>query len=193
MHHRYHIHTRKANTFFIHDILIIIASVILAILLVKTDILTTILSFTKDLQLLGSLIAGMFFTSVFTTAPAIVALGEIAQTQSIILTAFVGAVGSVLGDLIIFKFIRDRLAEHLVELLKHEKPGKRIKALFRLKIFRWLTFLFGGFILASPFPDEIAVSIFGFLHVKTKWFIPISFTFNFIGILIIGLVARALI
>ncbi|MES3004740.1 MAG: hypothetical protein V4690_01350 [Patescibacteria group bacterium] len=192
LHERHHIHSRKSNNFFIHDILLIGLSVVVSIVLVKSGVIAQVLTFTKDMQLFGSFFAGMFFTSVFTTAPAIVTLGEIAQQQSVILTAVVGAAGSVVGDLIIFRFIRDRLSNHLEEVLKHQKPGKRIKMLFKLKIFRWLTFLLGGFILASPFPDEIAVSIFGFLHVKTKWFIPISFVFNFIGILLIGLIANAL-
>jgi len=192
LHQRHHIHADRKNNFFAHDIFIIALSLVVAILLVKSNAIVHLLTLTKDLELFGSFVAGIFFTSVFTTAPAIVALGEIAKVQSVLLTALVGAAGSVVGDLIIFRFIRDRLAEHLSEIMKHQKPTKRLRVLFKLKIFRWLTFLLGGFILASPFPDEIAVSIFGFLHVKTKWFIPISFIFNFIGILLIGLVANAL-
>jgi len=192
LHHKHHIHSNRKNSFFIKDILIILGSIIVAIALVKSGALVHLLTLTKELELFGSFIAGMFFTSVFTTAPAIVTLGEIAKVQSVVLTAVFGAVGSVLGDLIIFRFIRDNLAEHLAEILRHEKPSKRVRMLFKLKVFRWLTFMLGGFILASPLPDELAVSIFGFLHIKTKWFIPISFVFNFFGILAIGLVARAL-
>ncbi len=183
---------KHSHSFIGHDILIIIASILLSILLVKSGALVKLLSLTQDLELFGSFIAGMFFTSVFTTAPAIVTLGEIAKVQPLLMTAAVGAAGAVLGDLIIFRFIRDRLSDHLAEIMQHQKPSKRIKALFKLKVFRWITFLLGGFILASPFPDEIAVSIFGFLHIQTRWFIPISYTFNFIGIIIIGMVARAL-
>lgn len=192
LHRRHHIHIKTKEGFFIHDIFIIALSVVVAILLVKTGALSQLLVLTKELELFGSFIAGMFFTSVFTTAPAIVTLGEIARVQSVLLTAIFGAIGSVVGDLIIFKFIRDKLSEHLAELLKHQKPTRRLRMLFKLRIFRWLTFMLGGMILASPFPDELAVSIFGFLHIETKWFIPISFVFNFIGILIIGLVANAL-
>lgn len=180
------------NNFILKDMVIIGLSISFAIFLVNTNLLINILTSTKELQLLGSLIAGMFFTSIFTTAPAIATLGEIAQNGSILTTAILGGVGAVLGDLIIFRFIRDRLSDHLIELVQYKGFTKRTKAIFRLKIFRWFTFLFGGLILASPFPDEIAVSIFGFLHVKTSWFIPISFIFNFMGILLIGLVARAL-
>ena len=61
----------------------------------------------------------------------------------------------------------------------------------KLKFFRWLTFLVGGLIIASPLPDELGISILGFSKMKVSWFIAISLVFNFIGILLIGVVARA--
>ncbi len=174
------------------DLALIVLSVMIAVILVKTDVLIKILTSTQELKLLGSFIAGMFFTSVFTTVPAIVTLGEIARTNSIIPTAILGAMGAVIGDLIIFRFIRDRFSEHLMELVKHRGAGKRIKVLLKLKFFRWLTFLVGGLIIASPLPDELGISLLGFSKMRTSRFIPLSFTFNLIGILLVGLVARAL-
>ncbi|MST04331.1 MAG: hypothetical protein EXS49_02065 [Candidatus Pacebacteria bacterium] len=182
----------RQKNFLLQDLAIIALSVVVALVLLKTGILVKILASTQELKLLGSFIAGMFFTSVFTTAPAIVALGEIARINPIIPTAIFGAMGAVVGDLIIFRFFRDRFSEHLMELIKHQGAGKRIKALFRLRSFRFLTFLIGGFIIASPLPDELGISLLGFSKMRISWFIPLSLTFNFIGILCIGLVARAL-
>ena len=180
------------NSFLLQDIAIIVLSIVIAVILVETNVLIKILTSTQELELLGSFIAGMFFTSIFTTAPAIVTLGEIARANSILPTAFFGAMGAMVGDLIIFRFVRDRFSEHLMEIIKHQGAGKRIKLLLKLKIFRWLTFLAGGLIIASPFPDELGVSLLGFSKMRTSWFIPLSFTFNFIGILLIGLVVKAL-
>ena len=115
---------------------IIVLSIFIAVILVKTKILIGILISTKELKLLGSFITGMFFTSVFTTVPAIVTLGEIARTNSVVLVAIFGAMGAVVGDLIIFRFIRDKLSEHLLELAKHQGAGKRFKVLLKLKYFR---------------------------------------------------------
>ncbi|HBD24959.1 MAG: hypothetical protein A2566_00645 [Candidatus Zambryskibacteria bacterium RIFOXYD1_FULL_40_13] len=180
------------NSFILKDIFVIAVSISFAIFLANTNFLVNVLTKTKELEVVGSFVAGMFFTSIFTTAPAIATLGEISQSYSVLLTALFGAMGAVLGDLIIFRFIRDRFSDHLTELVKHKGFKKRTRVLFHLKAFRWITFLLGGLILASPFPDEIAISIFGFLHVKTTWFIPISFVFNFVGIVLIGLVATAI-
>lgn len=182
----------RTNGFLLHDVLIIAVSIVVALLLVQTDVLIKILLSARELEVLGSFIAGMFFTSVFTTAPAIVTLGEIARVNSILLVSLFGALGAVVGDVIIFRFIRDRFSEHLLQLAQHSGIGKRTRILLRLKLFRWVSLFVGGLIIASPLPDELGISVLGFSKVRTSWFIPLSFAFNFLGILLIGLIARAI-
>lgn len=182
---------RKGEAFLIQDIAIIAFSILLAIFLVKTSILSDLLMSTRSMHLLGSLIAGMFFTSIFTTAPAIATLAHIAQGNSLVLNATFGAFGAVIGDIVIFQFIKDKLSEHLLELIGHNSIWKRTHALFKLRYFRWLTFLFGGLLIASPLPDELGVGLLGFSKMKLFQFIPLSLFFNFIGILLIGIVARS--
>ena len=184
--------TNNKSSFLLQDIALITFSVFIAIVLVDTKILIHALTSTKEFQFVGSFVSGMFFTSIFTTAPAIVTLGEISRTHGIITTAFFGAIGAVLGDLIIFRFIRDRLSEHMTELLRHRGIFRRIHHLLRLRYFRWLTFLMGGLIIASPFPDELGISLLGLSTMKTSLFIYTSFAFNFLGIVAIGLIARSL-
>ena len=184
--------TSNHKIFLIHDLMLIIFSIFIAVVLVQTDILIKILTSTQELELLGSFIAGIFFTSVFTTAPAIVTLGEIAQNNSIISVAVLGSIGAVIGDLVIFYFFRDRFTEHIMELVQHQGIGKRIKVLLKQKSFRWLTFFVGGLIIASPLPDELGISLLGFSKMRTSWFIPLSLIFNFLGILLIGWIAKAL-
>lgn len=176
----------------LQDAAIIFISVLVAVILAKTGVLKNILISTNELGLFGGFLSGMFFTSVFTTPPAMVALGEIARIDGIIATAIVGAVGAVIGDLVIFRFIRDRFAEHLLELTGHKSLGKKLKALLKLRHFRWFTFFLGGLIIASPLPDELGIGLLGFSKMKLRWFIPLSFSFNFIGILLIGLIAKTL-
>lgn len=174
------------------DFAIIALSVLIAVILAVTDILTKILASAQEFKFLGSFIAGMFFTSVFTIAPSVVALGKIAQANSILQVAIFGAAGAVIGDLIIFRFVRDKLSEHLAELMRHRGAWKRILALFKLKSFRWLACFIGGLIIASPLPDEIGISLMGFSKMTTSIFILVSFIFNFFGILVISLVAKNL-
>ena len=174
------------------DISIVISSILIAIVLVKTHLLTKALISVQGLAILGSFISGIFFTSIFTTAPAIVTLGDIGKNEPILLVAFFGALGAVVGDLVIFRFVRDKLSDHLLELVSHRRASKRIMALFNMRIFRWLTFLLGGLIIASPLPDELGISFLGVVKTKVSLFIPISFIFNFIGIVLLCLATRAL-
>jgi len=175
----------KTKYFLITDLIIILLSITISIFLAKTDLLVNILTASKALEIFGSFIAGIFFTSIFTTAPAIVTLGELAQANSIWLVALFGAIGATIGDLIIFRFVKDRFSKHLLQ--------KRLRHLLNLKYFKWLTFLIGGLIIASPIPDEVGVMILGFSNMRQSLFIPFSFVSNFIGILLIGIVARAIV
>lgn len=176
----------------LHDIAIIVLSVLVAVLLVRTNVLASFLASAGQMNIFGALIAGMFFTSIFTTAPAIAALGEISLFQGIFYTALFGAVGSMLGDLIIFRIVRDRFSEHVLEILTHQSIWRRFHLLFKRRFFRWITFFVGGFILASPLPDELGIAFLGFSKMRVKYFILLSFSFNFLGILLIGLAARLL-
>ena len=174
------------------DVAVIALSVLVAVLLVQTEVLTNLLAFAGQAEIFGAFVAGMFFTSIFTTAPAIAALGEISILQGIFYTALFGAAGSVLGDLIIFRFVRDRFSEHVSEIMTHQSVWRRFHLLFKRRFFRWFTFFVGGFILASPLPDELGIAVLGFSKMRVKYFALLSFAFNFLGILAIGLVARSL-
>lgn len=198
MAHRLHVYAtryrarKRPSNHILADIGLIAVSVLVAIILAKTHVLTEIFTSTQELGLLGAVIAGMFFTSVFTTAPAITILGEISLVQPLFLTALLGAVGSVVGDLLIFRFVRDRMASDIMQLLGHQSVFRRFAALFKLRFFRWFTFLLGGLIIASPLPDELGIALLGFSRVRTRYFIMLSFTSNFLGIYLLCLAARAL-
>jgi len=183
---------KRGRQFLIKDLAIISLSIAIALVLVRTNVLADMLTSTKEMEILGSFLAGIFFTSIFTTAPAIVTLGEIARVNSVVLTAFYGALGATLGDLVIFRLVKDRFSGHLADLIKRKNSRKRVKFLMRLKFFKWITFLVGGLVLASPLPDELGISILQFSKIRQSFFIPFSLIFNFVGIFLIGTAASAL-
>lgn len=184
--------TKTVRGYLIEDFSIIFLSVFAALVLIQTQVLTNLLASAQEYKLFGSFFAGMFFTSIFTTAPSIVALGEISQMQPVLHVAFFGALGALAGDLIIFRFIKDRLSDHLMEMMKHQIAGTKLMFRHHLTFFRYLTFFIGGIIIASPLPDEIGIGLLGLSKMSMKLFIPIAFFGNFVGILIIGLIANSL-
>ena len=184
--------TKTTRGYLTEDIVIVILSIFAAVVLVETQILTRLLASAQEYKLFGSFFAGLFFTSIFTTTPSIVALGEISQMQPVLHVAFLGALGALIGDLIIFRFIKDRLSDHLMEMMKHQIAGTKLKFRHHLTFFRYVTFFIGALIIASPLPDEIGIGLLGLSKMNMKWFVPVAFIGNFIGIACIGLIANSL-
>jgi len=173
------------------DVGIIIASVFVAVKLVESGILERLLGGSGGLQIIESFIAGMFFTSAFTTAPAIAALGTIAAHGSVFSTAFFGGLGAAATDLLIFHLVKRSVRQDIFSLMSKERRD-RMRHIFHMKLFRWLTPFLAALIIASPLPDELGAALMGFTGAKAKFFVPFSFVANSIGILVISLVAQAI-
>lgn len=175
----------------IRDLGTIILSVLVAIILAKTGTLEGLITSTQEMRFIGSFIAGIFFVSVFTAAPATVALGEIAQSNSVVMVALIGGLGALIGDLIIFRFVKDRVSQHFSYLVRVSK-SERLLSVFKLKLFRWVVPFVGALIIASPLPDEIGVTMLGLSKMNNYYFILLSFILNSAGILVIGLIAKTI-
>ena len=173
------------------DILIIITSVIVAVVLVKFHVIELMIGKTESNILIGSFVSGLFFTSIFTTAPAIVALGEISKLNNIFLVVIIGGFGATLGDYILFRFFRNRLGADLQLLIRGRKKHWW-KHLFRSHTGKRILAVIGALIIASPLPDELGLMLMGVSKLKNSTFLPLSFLMNSLGILIIALVANTL-
>ena len=173
------------------NVSVIAASVFLAILFAGSGALEQFITQTQQVRLIGSLVAGFFFSSVFTVAPAIVALGEIAQHGSLMTTALVGGFGAMMADMLIFRFLKANFGSDIAFSARHAKSA-RFMHLMRSSGFHWALILLGGLIIASPFPDELGLALMGITRVRLSLLMPLSFTFNTLGILAIGLVARGI-
>lgn len=185
-------HKRSSARALAIDAIAIIASIVIALALAETNLLLQLMTNSRTLEYVGSFIAGIFFTSVFTIAPAIATLGEIARVDGVWITALLGALGAMVGDLLIFKFIKDRFSEHLAEYLAHWHGVDRARELIARPSLRWLAWTLGGIVIASPLPDELGVVLIGAARMNAWIFALLAFVFNFFGIVVVGLAARAL-
>lgn len=172
----------------VQDFFFILLSIALAIFFAKMGLVERLIDSLDGFRYLAIFVSGMLFTSVFTTPFAIVALGELAVHNNIWLVALLGGFGAVSGDYLIFRFVRDRVSEDFGYLLSISKV-KRLPHLFRTHAFRWFAPFIGALIIASPLPDEIGVAILGFSKLDERVFLPLSYTANSVGILMIGLLA----
>jgi hypothetical protein len=171
-----------------YDAFFISLSVGVAFILVWSDLPNSLLVYAGGIKYIESFIAGVLFTSVFTTAPAIVILGEIAQHSTPLSVAVFGGLGALFGDLILFRFIKDRVSEDLLALIGQDNRGK-VYHIAERRIFRWFSPLIAAFIIASPLPDELGIMFLGLARTKTFVFILFSFAANFLGILVIAGIA----
>jgi hypothetical protein len=180
----------KEHHHIMRDLAIIFASIIFAVYLGRSEDFERFLLGLNGFGVLAPFLAGFFFTSVFTTAPAIVALAELARLQPIFAVAALGAAGAIIADYILFRFVRDSVAED-IEYIFQNKRFKFLQ-LFKNKTLRWVIPFMGALIIASPLPDELGVAMLGISKTKKKVFLAISYFANFIGILAIGGVAGLL-
>ncbi|MES2470801.1 MAG: hypothetical protein V4526_01040 [Patescibacteria group bacterium] len=180
------VHLRKIK----RDVIIIALSVALGFFLHRIGFFSYVSSLNFGIKFIDSIIYGTLFTSVFTTPISIIAFANLAHTTNLLSMALWGAMGAVLGDLLLFLFIRDTLAEDINYFAQMPKYRK-FKAIFKRRTFRWITPFVGALIIASPLPDELGVAIMGFSHVRTAVLIPVSFAMNFLGIFSIGLISLA--
>lgn len=179
---------RNEHHHLMRDIAIVAMSVALAVYLGKSDAFEIFLLGLNSAGAWGAFLVGFFFTSVFTTAPAIVALAELSQIQPIFAIATMGAAGAVMADYILFRFARDSIAEDIEYILKNNRF--KLFSLFRNKNLRWAMPFMGALIIASPLPDELGVALLGVSKTKRKNFLIISYFSNFVGILAIGGIAN---
>ncbi|MSR70467.1 hypothetical protein EXS62_00260 [Candidatus Kaiserbacteria bacterium] len=176
----------------LQDFFIIAASIALAVAIVRYDLVQLLLLHLGGGKTLVAFVAGLFFTSIATTAPAMAVLGELSLNNNLFFVAVVGGAGAVIGDYILFVFVRDRVSDDIAYLLARTGTPRFFKIFHRRSFKRVLPFL-GGLIIASPLPDELGLALLGISKMPTSRFLAISFAFNTVGILLIGLVARSLV
>jgi hypothetical protein len=151
--------------------------------------------FLSSLGVMGVFISGFFYAYGFTAAPATSVLLVLAKEQNILIAGLVAGLGALLSDIIIFNFIRHSFNDE-IEKLKQEKGIKYLKKTEK-KIFgsfyKYILPVFAGFIIASPLPTEIGVSMLASLkNLSIHKFMFVAYLLHTTGIMIILLIGRTI-
>jgi hypothetical protein len=152
--------------------------ILLFIVILDSAIVQAGLSEIHSIGFFGVLIGGAFYTSLFTTAPGIAILTSFTDIYSPVEIALVGAIGSVIGDLIILYFFEDKLSYELKPLVKKFRLKKIMKNLRRKKERKRMIPL-GMFAVASPLPDEIGIALLGLSHLSVVRLLQILYILKF--------------
>lgn len=170
-------------------ILGLIIAIILAYLIFSNQTVGDFVSNLGTLHYLGVFIAGLLFSFGF-TSPFAAGFFITLNPQNILLVGVIGGIGAMISDLLIFKFIRVSFEDELQKLRK-EKISRKIEAIrdkvLGNKIKIYLMYVFAGFLIASPLPDEVGIIMLaGLTNIKARILAVIGFILNTIGIIILS-------
>lgn len=138
----------------------------------------------------GIFLAGILFVYGFTAAPATAILLILAKEQNILLAGFIAGFGALFGDLLIFNLIKHSFKDEIKKISK-EKIYIYINNKTPKPFKKYFIPILAGFIIASPLPDEIGVSLLAIsTKISIKTFSLISYILNTIGIFVILMIGK---
>lgn len=147
-------------------------------------------NFLLALGYLGVFFAGIFYTYGFTAAPATVVLLILSVQTNLIIAGLTGGLGALVGDLLIFRFIRGGFQNEIEKLSREQVIIFLAKKTPRL-IKKYFLPVLGSVVLASPLPDEIGVVLIAAdKKISVRKFSLISYLLNTAGIFIILLLGK---
>lgn len=150
--------------------------------------------FIVSLGYFGIFLCGIFYAYGFTAAPAAAALLVLAKEQNLLFAGLIGGFGALLSDIVIFLFIRSSFIDEIRRFEKEKiiksigNKGKRIFGHYH----KYILPSFAGFLIASPLPTEIGVTLMGSLkRLSIKRFVIMAYLLHTAGIFIILLIGNA--
>lgn len=169
----------------------VLVSLLIAIILGQNEAFKNWLLGLGSLEYIGALFVGILFVSSFTVAISTVVIVIMTQNIHPMALGLIGGVGAVMGDYLVFKLVRNNMQKELA-LLFGKEATSHVRALINSKYIAWTLPIIGVFILASPLPDELGISLLGISKMSDAKFILISYLSNAVGILMIASVAKVL-
>jgi len=141
--------------------------------------------------LLGGALYGFGFTSPLATAYLIAIAGDVSPIPA----ALIAGIGAGTADFGIAKFVALSFHEEILRF-RATRFYERIRALFHHetvpeRLRRWWHWLLAAFLIASPLPDEIGITIIaGVTDIDSRKIAVLGYVLNTLGILVILLLAR---
>lgn len=171
-------------------------SIIAAYVLFKAGIFDELPKIFHGKGYISVFIAGLLFAYGFTAPFAVGALVAIAPEINVFVGALIAGMGAFISDVLIFSFVKMSFSDEFEKLkvsrfifwLKEKFDGH-----FSEEVRKYLLWIFAGFLIASPLPDEFGVTLLsGFTQMNQKVFYLLAYSLNTIGIFLILLMSRGI-
>jgi len=136
----------------------------------------------------GFFLAGIVYAFGF-TSPFAIGFFLTVSPANILLYGLIAGAGALCADLIIFHIIRFSFMDEFNKLKKSKTLkfiDKEIERETGPRLFHYLGYVFAGFIIASPLPDELGVMLLsGLTKIRTIPFSILCIILHTIGVLAI--------
>lgn len=162
------------------NIVLLLLGILVALVFSRSQTFNNFLLHLGSFGYLSAFIAGMLFVSTFTIATGALILMTLAKTLSPIELILLAGIGAVIGDLLIFLFVKDEVTKE-IEPIYEEIAGSHLKKILHTKYFGWTLPVAGALIIVSPLPDELGVSLMGMSEMKINKFLVISWFSHTLG------------
>ncbi len=163
---------------------LVFISIILTIFLSKYNFLNQALFNLRHIPFFGSFIAGILYVSASTVALSILIFSDLSKTLSPIEIAIIAGIGGTVADFVLFRFFKGDILSEITPIY-NKLGGKHLTKLMRHRSLRWSLPIIGAIIIASPFPDEIGVTLMGLSKIKTYQFVLLSLFLDISGIFLL--------
>ncbi|MEK6828717.1 MAG: hypothetical protein AABY15_01205 [Nanoarchaeota archaeon] len=179
---------KRLLAFKYHKLVLLIAIIAFSYYLFTLPIVKNFVSVLNQFSYFSNFLAGILFSVGFTT-PFSIGFLITSHPASIWIAAIAAGIGSVIGDVFIFKTIKFSFMDEFKEL-ERKKAIKKIEKIVEsnkhVLIRHYLIYIFAGIILATPLPDELGISMLaGLTTIKTSKLAVISFILHFITFFLI--------
>jgi hypothetical protein len=165
-----------------------ILAILVAIVLFQSHVFESLVVSLGSYGYISAFIAGLFFSYTFTSPSAafyLVRLGEHLNPWPL---AIIAGIGAMLSDLLMYRYVKEGLLEEIKTIGKLFVPIHRreqMENFTKKRVFLWSVPFFASILIASPFPDELGVTLFGLINFKPKYLSIITFLLNTSGILVL--------
>ena len=174
------------------DVLIIAISIFVAVWIHQNNFLENLLIHSTGFYFfIVTFLSGIFFASTFTVALAISVISMFAEFHNPFQIALIGGLGALIGDTIIFKFLREDLIADF-EYLEDHFGKQMVRRIIHSKMIFWFAPIVAAIMIASPLPDEVGLLMLASIKLKYRHFFIISLFLNTLEIFVISFLARSL-
>lgn len=179
MPHR-HLRRRRHSNF-----LFLLLGLCFAFILSRLPFFASLITEIEKFGYLGAILSGFLFSSTFTAATGALLLVNFAKVLDPFYLVASGVVGALSADLIIFFFVKDKVSEEITPIYEHFLAHSHLKKIIHTKYFSWTLPVLGALIIASPFPDELGISLMGLSSIPFLDFLLISLLSHTFGIFLL--------